>query len=211
MNSWTRISAYLVPYIAVIIGMYVFKNAWLAILLYHAGIIIFLTKVKSEFSMKSVFSGWEIKTAIISILLCSLAGLILYQLESHIKIFDSDFNKTLAEMGLKGTSWLIFSIYFVTVHPVLEEMYWRGVLSNSRKSISTGDSAFGGYHILVLMFFIELPFLALAFLVLSFASWYWRTVSNSHKGLIIPILSHSVADLSVIVAANYLLTNPTLM
>ncbi|MBU1024044.1 hypothetical protein KKB99_07145, partial [bacterium] len=128
MKLWIRISAFLIPYVAVVVGLYVFESAWLAILLYHAGIIFFLVKERSEISKKSVFSGWEIKTAIFSIITCSLAGLILYLLEHYLNILEIDPGSTLAEMGLKGTSWIVLCVYFVIVHPVLEEAFWRGLL-----------------------------------------------------------------------------------
>ena len=60
------------------------------------------------------------------------------------------------------------------------------------------DLAFAGYHILVLAWFIKLPWLIIAFVVLTIAAYIWRYMAFKLKGLAIPLLSHIIADISII-------------
>ena len=89
-------------------------------------------------------------------------------------------------------------IYFSTVQPFLEELYWRGYLESGRKYFSWTDLAFAGYHILVLAWFIKLPWLVIAFIVLAGAAYVWRYMAARLEGLIVPLLSHIIADVSII-------------
>jgi membrane protease YdiL (CAAX protease family) len=96
-------------------------------------------------------------------------------------------------------------IYFATVQPFLEELYWRGYLKYGCKYFSWTDFAFAGYHILVLAWFIKLSWLVIAFIILSVAAYTWRYIAYKFKGLMIPLLSHIVADISIIVVTNTLI------
>ena len=40
-------------------------------------------------------------------------------------------------------------MYYATVHPVLEEIFWRGYLSRAHRSPVVTDVAFAGYHVVV--------------------------------------------------------------
>jgi membrane protease YdiL (CAAX protease family) len=107
-------------------------------------------------------------------------------------------NLALVKFGLHGTSWFFFMIYFSTVQPFLEELYWRGYLECGHKYFSWADFAFAGYHILVLAWFIKLPWLAIAFIVLTVAAYVWRYMAFKLEGLAVVLLSHIVADVSII-------------
>ena len=95
-------------------------------------------------------------------------------------------------------------IYFSTVQPILEELYWRGFLGNSQKCFSWVDLAFAGYHILVLAWFIKTGWLVVAFIVLTVAGCVWRYTAARLGGLAVVLVSHIVADVSI-VAVVYVL------
>jgi len=57
---------------------------------------------------------------------------------------------------------------------------------------------FAGYHILVLAWFIKLPWLIIAFIVLTAAAYIWRYTASKLEGLVVPLLSHIAADVSII-------------
>ena len=122
-----------------------------------------------------------------------------------MQLENISLNSTLMNFGLHGTSWLFFMIYFSIIQPLLEELYWRGYLARYNKYFSWTDFAFAGYHILVLAWFIKLPWLVIAFIVLIIASFIWRYLAYKLEGLVIPLLSHIVADISIIVVTYILI------
>ena len=73
----------------------------------------------------------------------------------------------------------------------------RGYLGG-HKYFSWTDLAFAGYHILVLAWFIKVPWLVIAFIVLTVAAYIWRYIASKLEGLAVPLLSHIVADVSII-------------
>ena len=107
-------------------------------------------------------------------------------------------------MGLDSGSFLFFAWYSV-VNPWLEELYWRGYQGSALRRPSVRDVLFGGYHVLVLVLLVEWPFAVLAGVALAFAAWLWRQVTRRFEGLLVPVATHTLADLGI-VAAVYVLS-----
>ena len=204
MKKHTRLKliSMAVPYVAVFVGLYVLKNAWLAIGLYHFGIIAFLIADEPGKLLKNIRSGWNFTAAVISVVVCALIVPVIFILWQYMQLENSCLKTTLTNFGLYGSSWFFFMIYFSTVQPFLEELYWRGYLECSHKCLSLTDLAFAGYHVFVLAWFIKLPWLVMAFIVLTVAAYGWRYIAYKFEGLAVPLLSHITADISIIVVAN---------
>lgn len=194
----------LVPYVAVIIGLYVLENAWLALGLYHVGIAMFIISNRTGL-FKSVRCGWNFPVALISIAACALIFPTVIILWKYMELENLHLKTVLAQFGLAGLSWYFFMIYFSTVHPFLEELFWRGCLENKNRYPSWTDFAFAGYHILVLHWFIKSPWLIALFILLTVAACVWRFIARGLKGLAVPLLSHIVADISIVAAANVII------
>ena len=194
----------LVPYAAVLAGLYVLKNAWVAIGLYHFGIAAFLIAGDRKNLLKKVCAGWNSVMAIAAVVMSLMIFPIIFFFWGHMQLEPMPLNSTLVNFGLHGTSWFFFMIYFSTVQPFLEELYWRGYLECNHKYLSWPDFAFVGYHILVLAWFIKLPWLVIAFIVLTIAAYIWRYMASKLEGLAVPLLSHIVADINII-AVTYIL------
>ena len=199
-----KLISVLVPYVAVLIGLYVLKNAWIAIGLYHFGITVCLITGDRNCLLKRVCAGWNSIIAAVGIVMSVMIFPIIFFFWGHMQLESIPLKSALANFGLHGTSWFFFMIYFSTVLPFLEELYWRGYLENNRKYFSWTDFAFAGYHILVLAWFIKLPWLVIAFIVLTVAAYIWRYLASKLEGLVVPLLSHIVADVSII-AVTYIL------
>ncbi len=195
----------LVPYVAVLIGLYVLKNAWIAIGLYHFGIIVFLIAGDRNSLLKRVCTGWNSTMATVGIVMSVMIFPIIFFFWGQMQLESMPLKSALANFGLHGTSWFFFMIYFSTVQPFLEELYWRGYLENNRKYFSWTDFAFAGYHIFVLAWFIKLPWLVIAFVVLIVAAYLWRYIASKLEGLVVPLLSHIVADVSIIAVTSVLI------
>ena len=54
-----KLISVIVPYVAVLVGLYVMKNAWIAIGLYHFGITAFLISGDRKSLLKRVCAGWN--------------------------------------------------------------------------------------------------------------------------------------------------------
>ena len=193
-----KLISVLVPYIAVLVGLYVLKNGWVAIGLYHLGITVFLVAGGGGGLLKKVCTGWNSMTAAAGIAIPVTIIPAIFIFWKYMQLENMPLNTALANFGLGGTSWLFFMIYFSTVQPFLEELYWRGYLESDRGYFSWTDLAFAGYHILVLAWFIKLPWLVIAFIVLAGAACIWGYIAARLEGLIVPLLSHIIADITII-------------
>lgn len=183
------------PFIAILIGLYEFESAWLAVILYHAGIIFYIVKYKQN--LDTLLRGWNSLFGISLISAGALSGIALYLLWPFVHLQEFNFSANLAAFGLSGYSWHLFFVYSILVHPVLEELLWRGVLVGNNKYPSWYDVWFATYHILVLVRFVKIPWLILFFVILAFMAGLWRYLALKYKGLIIPYTSHLVAYASI--------------
>jgi len=190
-----------IPYLAVSVGLFVFHNAWVAILTYHAMIIIIIFLSKHDTPFKQALS---IKyTLITSTAIGASGGVLLYLLWPLLSI-PPDVNTYIRSIGLSTTVWPYFIVYYVLVNPLLEEYYWRSYLGSSMKHPVLNDFLFAGYHVIVLVGKVSIPWLGVVFLVLCCAAWYWRQISRITGGLLAAILSHMAADATVILSIYFL-------
>jgi hypothetical protein len=140
----------ILPYIAVVAGMHLFKNAWIALLGFHASILIMLAIVHPGVPISALFKSNSPKWILISVLVCSTSGFGLYFLWNMLGI-TPDLSAQLATLGLRSpTSWLLFITYFSLVNPFIEEYFWRGYLGSNSKKLYLGDAVYAGYHGLIL-------------------------------------------------------------
>jgi len=207
MTKTMRLSyiAIALPYAAVLLGLYVLRNAWAAILLYHAGMLALLRLGGQGGLLRAVRQGWSAPAAVVTGIVCASGSFLLALLWGTISREQVDLAETLTSLHLSGLSWWVFAAYYITVHPVLEEIFWRGYLTRAHRSPVVSDVAFAGYHVLVLCLFIRLPWVLVSFGVLWFASWGWRRLTARYSGLGVAIASHAAADLSVIAVVEYLI------
>jgi hypothetical protein len=179
----------LAPYIAVVVFWCLWPNAWLAILAYHVQIVLWRTPRLHE------ARGFRRPKAVALVLPTVLTGPVLYVLLPFIT--RTDISSWLAAHRLSGVSLLCMIPYFGLVHPVLEQIHWHPL----RQETAWFHPVFGGYHIVVLGSLLTIPWLILCLCVLVAASLAWKRMTRATGSLIVPAVSHSLADLGVIVAA----------
>jgi len=200
--GFSAIIAAAVPYVAVAVGLYAARSAWAAILLYHAGIVAALSFSGWGVPLRLAVSGWRPGTAAACAAVTSLAGTVLYLLWPYVDATPAGLGARLLDFGLGGSSWVLFAAYYSTVHPFLEELFWRGNPQSGGKAALWRDAAFAGYHVPVLWFFIDPAWIVAVFVLLTAASWMWRWMSRRFEGLGVPLVSHAAADISIVVAAT---------
>ncbi len=200
-----KLLAAFVPYVAVLVGMYVFNSAWLAILLYHLGVVAFLFCRKPKNLWQRMWAGTKSPWLIPGLLVCAMAAPAVYFMWPWFAVSEFILPEWLARYGLTGWAWLLLIPYFSLVHPVLEEIHWRGISPERATGICWQDLLFAGYHMLVLFQLIRWPWLFLIFGILAGSSVFWRWVAGRFGGYGLPILTHTVADVAVVVGVQFLL------
>ena len=162
----------LIPCIAVILGLYIFGNAWISIILYH-GSITAVQYAKGIKPARGDMGNIEWLSAGIIIILSALSGLLIYALCPYLfpLRFDGGLGFKLWVYGLDGLSWYLFIAYFVIVNSVSEEYFWRKFLVERVEKQILIDILFGIYHALVLVLFIDLIWAILISIVIIFVSY----------------------------------------
>lgn len=194
-----KILAPALPYLAVWMGMFLFNNAWAALLGFHlailASLLMFRLAVPIEILFKSKYPKWIFA----SILFCSTSGIGLYFLWPVFGV-SNNLSAQLLAMGLTPASWPWFLAYFSLVNPFVEEYFWRGVLGNDSLKPYFGDVVFAGYHAMILWGRVHLVFVLFAVSVLVSAGWLWRQISREDGGLLAAALGHAAADFTILFA-----------
>ena len=182
------------PYLAVGLFWCSGRNAWLAILAYHAQILMWLLITRPAVSFKK--PSWS-PLSLIVIPSALTAPLLYFVLPLVTRI---DLSAWLADYRLTGPALLGMVGYFGLVHPVLEQMHWAPL----RAQTTLAHVAFAGYHMLVLSSLLSLPWLAVCFATLATVSLVWGRLTADTDSLVPAIASHMAADLGMVVVAALL-------
>jgi hypothetical protein len=177
------------PYAAVLVFWVVFRSAWLAILVYHAQIVFWLWH--DQRSLSGLLSTRLILFAVPSF----VAGPVVFFLLPAIA--GTGLAPWLASHGLSGGSLLAMVVYFGLVHPPLEQLHWAPL----RQQTAWAHSLFAAYHMIVLASLLAVPWLFASFVILCGASWMWLQLQERSRGLLVPTVSHILADAGIVSAA----------
>lgn len=202
-----QILAASIPYAAVLIGLYAFSSAWLAIAIYYTTVITYLTATRQTAPLKSLTRGFSIKPILVAAPIFALTGPAIYLLLPLSVRPDLPLANFLGSVGLSQWRYPLFALVFCAVNPALEEAFWRGAFRASPRRLSWTDFAFAAYHIPVVIMAVNIPLTALSFLILIFTAWSFRILKHKTNGLATPYLVHLIADISILTAVWYL-TNP---
>lgn len=189
------------PYLAVWAGLFLFKNAWAALLGFHLALLIVAAWLRPALPLRTLFKSSSPKRVVLGVLLCSASGAVLYGFWDSFGI-TPHLAQDLAALGLNAAAWPWFIAYFVLVNPLLEEYYWRAVLADTRCGLSPVDFLFAGYHVLILLSRVRIPGILFAQAMLIGAGWFWRQTARDDNGLLAPVLGHMAADLTILLAVR---------
>jgi membrane protease YdiL (CAAX protease family) len=106
--------------------------------------------------------------------------------------------------------WLVpLSIYFVTVNPLVEELFWRGVVLNELSDKDTKTFSmpvlwtnllFAAWHVLVIRLFVAPSFMYMAFCTVMAVGIFLSYLYRRKNSLVLPALWHGlVFDLAVVI------------
>ena len=189
----------ILPYLAVGTGLLWIHNAFLALLSFHAAIVLSLLVARSPIPIKVLFQSKNIRWVVLNILLCASSGISLYFLWSYFGVID-DLPGQVAALGLTPSTWPIFITYFILVNPLIEEYFWRGYLGSPTRGVYPSDFLYAGFHGLVLMNKVQPGLILYSLGVLVLAGWFWRQLARADGGLLAPVLGHMAADFTILMA-----------
>jgi hypothetical protein len=182
----------LVPYFTVGVCWCIFKNGWLAILAYHALVLLW-----NRGAWKTL--RWPCrKRMLLAALPTALAGPLLYFILPIVS--RTDLGAWLDSYGLSGWSLALMIPYFGIIHPLMEQLHWAPL----REQTPAAHLLFAGYHMMVLVSLLKTPWLVAAFITLVITSIVWQHLTRKSESLAPAILSHILADLGVILTAAFI-------
>jgi hypothetical protein len=205
-QRWMHHLAPAVPYIAVGVGVYIFHNAWAAILGYHLGMLLILYLSGAAVFLRSLFYCRDYKLPVFAAIAGSLGGVLLYFLWPLIST-TIDLKSALLDININSSTWSVLIPYLIFINPWLEEWYWRGYLGSYSRKIILNDFLFAGYHLLILAGKIEFYWLIIVFVILLCSAWIWRQINRKNEGLLASTTSHLAADASILLAIYYISMN----
>ncbi|MBI5951816.1 MAG: CPBP family intramembrane metalloprotease [Chloroflexi bacterium] len=194
----------ILPYLAVWAGVYLFKDAWFALIGFHVAILLVLAIVRPNIPINSLFKSRFPQWVLMNVIFCSASGIGLYFLWDLFSVVP-DLPAQLGSMGLNSpVSWFVFIAYFSLINPFIEEYFWRGVLGSNSKKLYIGDLVYAGYHGVVLWGKVPPSIILFALITLTSAGWFWRQSSREDEGLLAAVLGHLVADFSILLVVHWM-------
>lgn len=187
-----------IPYLAVLGGIYLLHSVWIAMIVYHLGMAATIWCCRNRGTGVSCQAGARTPLIVMNVLIGLCTGVFLYALWPILGT-PQDIGLRLNRLGL--TSWLVFGIYYCSVNPILEELFWRKSLATPSSLPARSDLLFAGYHMLVLALFMRWEWCAAAFVLLVLASWIWGITAKARGGIPMTAGSHFLADLGIVLAA----------
>lgn len=202
-NQITNLMKWIAPilvYLTIGAGLFIFHNAWITLLGFHAAIIVSLLIARPKILIVVLFKSRNIGWIVLNILLCGSSGVVLYYFRSCFGIV-ADLPTQTTSLGLNASTWPRFMLYFVLVNPLLEEYFWRGYLGDKTKSLHSSDFVYAGYHALILISQTSVFTVVFAVITLTLTGWFWRQIARRDNGdLLAPVLGHMAADCTILMA-----------
>lgn len=146
-----------VPAILVYVGLGILHSIPMAVVLYHGFCLVTIALTGVGVRNIRLPHVLELVGATIAGVLLSFVSVALWRLTGDL-IADPDICSIQIEaFGLPVASWGMFAAYFMLVNPVIEELYWRGVVKERAKALgirrdTIGAVPFSLWHIVPIWF-----------------------------------------------------------
>jgi membrane protease YdiL (CAAX protease family) len=198
VENYLKACGAILPYLAVILGVFYFKSGLFAVLLYHLILLICIVGINRSKALKLIKSGFNRHIGPLICLGGLLPGVVIFFLWPIAKLESVDLAQLMESVNLTNTSFMVFALYACFVNPFLEESFWRGCFKKGTSLPNPIDALFAGYHTIVLVPVVKPIFVLLSFMALMCVGWIFRNIYRLTGGLAIPLLTHIVADISIL-------------
>ena len=188
------------PYIAVLVGVFIFKNIFPAVLFYHAVLLICITGINKSNAVKLLYKGYH---GCIGPLVCLgglLPGIVIIYCWPVAKPEEANLSELFSMLSLNKELFAVFAVYACLINPFLEESFWRGCFKSRSVLPTPVDALFAGYHAIAVYPAVKPVFAVFLFFVMTFVGWLFRYLYNFTGGLLIPLLTHIIADIAILYA-----------
>ncbi len=198
-NKENHVLLWAIPaYGAIVIGMYVLPSAWVALLGFHLALVLALfpkLRTLPTHIFAPVSPAWFLPMACIGL----AGGVAVWVLWSYIGIAEH-YHTNLTRLGMMspGFGWPLFIAYFGLINPFIEESFWRHLLTSPARGPALVDFVFGGYHLIILSWFVVPFWWLVSLLILVATSWLWRRITHFTGSLLPAIIFHIFADFSIV-------------
>lgn len=210
----------LVPWICIGFGLHHFHSIFWSFFLYHGvcllpAIIYNQKHWRKHLDMPTWRELGILAAAAVAFSLCT------FYTYSFFGDYLVDRGLALLSMYERGfhMSWFIpLSIYFCTINPAMEELFWRGVVlnelcDNNEPIISVPgiwtNVAFACWHFLIIRLFVSPPFVPIAVIIVFSVGLYMSWLYRRRNSLILPALYHAIVfDLAVAIILGMVLYMP---
>jgi membrane protease YdiL (CAAX protease family) len=200
VETFLKVGGITSPYLAVILGVFFFKNGLFAVLLYHLILLICIIGINGSKALILIKSGFIRHIGPLICLGGLLPGVFIFFLWPFAKQETANLDQLMESVNLTNTSFTVFALYACFINPFLEESFWRGCFNPGAWPPSYIDALFSGYHAIVLIPVVKPIFVLLAFMALMCVGWVFRNIYRLTGGLVIPLLTHIVADIAILYA-----------
>ena len=188
----------ILPYLAVWAGLFLLKSAWGALIGFHLAILFSFFILRVNIPINPLFKSKHAKWIFASVIFCGLSGISLYFFWDWFGVYNN-LPEQVKSIGLSGSAWFPFILYFSIINPLMEEYFWRGFLGSDTKNLYIGDLIYAGYHAIILWGKTQPLSVLLAIVLLTAAGWFWRQIQREDKGALASILGHAAADFTILV------------
>jgi membrane protease YdiL (CAAX protease family) len=185
---------------AVIAGVFFLRNAFAAVLFYHMVLLVCILKLNGASAFRKLTKGFHRYIGPVIVIGGIVPGLVIVYAWPLAKTAGIDLPNTLSSLNMGGPMLLLFALYACFVNPILEEAFWRG--SFDKRSIWPNpiDALFAGYHAVAISPVVKPLFAVLLFAALVFTAWLFRQLYRLTGGLLIPFITHVIADIAILYA-----------
>jgi hypothetical protein len=195
---------WMLPYLAVWAGLFLFHKVWAALLGFHIAILLILFLSQPTVPPSILFKSTDFRSILFHMLFCGLSGLGIYYLRPFVGL-TPDFKTQMVWLGLNASSMPAFIAYFSLVNPFLEEYFWRSFLGSDTKGFFIGDLLYAAYHAIILINRVSVFATLFAIACLTFMGWFWRKTKREQNGLLAATLGHMAADFSILMAVYFII------
>ena len=188
----------------VAIGLTHFRNAWLALLLYHAVLLVALTLRKNPtFDWNELRRGFSFSYVCVATTVFSLITIYLFQKLIALDPSGAYIAKRFARVGLTPATFIPFVVYTIIINPILEETYWRGNYASTHRTAYLNDLCFGLFHLPIYAHYANLTVILGSIAGITLLGLFARMLAKRLDGLATPIIIHAMSDLAVLTAMGF--------
>jgi membrane protease YdiL (CAAX protease family) len=206
----------LVPFV-IYMGLIVLHDITLTFVMFYLGVCLLVPLIDliivQKLSWPKIGNSFSLKGFRKNILPGIIIGLIffasiyLFFIAFSNKIIDTrHITRLLAKWNVSDSNLFIFLFIMIFANSFLEELYWRGYIFNKlQKKIRLWGVIlftalfYSSYHLVTTVNLFSLEYGLLFTLVVFGAGVFWGYIRGKSDSVYIPIISHLLADLGIMV------------